>query len=120
MHILITGNPVDGFIYTGPFDTSDAAIQAADDSGSDWWIAELATPEPDPRYDVDGLKALAYGDVDTGRQPLDLDDLVHDAASAQGSEVNNAGIDSQVDYLVEHLGYFQAQTFINDAHREQR
>lgn len=46
-HILITGNPVDGFDYTGPFDTaSDAADYAnTHDIMPDWWVAPLAKEE---------------------------------------------------------------------------
>jgi hypothetical protein len=34
----------------------------------------------------------------------DLDDMVHDAASAEASIVNNQGISDQVDYLVNQFG----------------
>jgi hypothetical protein len=47
--IIITGNPVDGFKYHGPFDTPDSAIDYEEhvlDEGVDWWIAPLVTPEP--------------------------------------------------------------------------
>jgi len=44
MHILIYGNPVDGFGYIGPFATADEAIDAAETDErieGDWWIAPL-------------------------------------------------------------------------------
>lgn len=45
MHILIYGNPVDGFCYIGPFKTADDAINAAETDDrlhdSEWWIAPL-------------------------------------------------------------------------------
>ena len=42
-YIVITGNPVDGFTYTGPFDTFDEAHCWATEfqTGDDWWIARL-------------------------------------------------------------------------------
>lgn len=36
--------------------------------------------------------------------PLDLDDHVHTAKSTEGSDINNAGIDAQIRYLVEFAG----------------
>ena len=42
MHILITGDPVDGFEYFGPFKTGEEAIAAGEDHlDGDWWIAPL-------------------------------------------------------------------------------
>lgn len=53
LHIIITGNPVNGFRYIGPFKTADHAIDAAERflSGveADWWIAPL---EGEPREEV--------------------------------------------------------------------
>lgn len=45
MWIFITGNPVDGFQYTGPFDSSDAVIEAGEYADGDWWIVKLESPE---------------------------------------------------------------------------
>lgn len=44
-HIVITGNPVDGFDYHGPFDEHGDATEFAGRLGVDWWIAELTAPE---------------------------------------------------------------------------
>lgn len=43
--IVVQGNPVDGFNFVGPFDDDDEAIQAAENEGGDWWVADL---EPIP------------------------------------------------------------------------
>lgn len=45
--LVITGNPVDGFFYYGPFDNAGAAIEWAErnQDGQDWWIAPLANPQ---------------------------------------------------------------------------
>jgi hypothetical protein len=41
--VVISGNPVDGFFYYGPFDSAEAAASAAEDSvlDADWWISKL-------------------------------------------------------------------------------
>lgn len=45
--ILITGNPIDGLTFVGPFDTRDEAIEfgQVNAEGGDWWIANLEPPE---------------------------------------------------------------------------
>jgi hypothetical protein len=43
-YIIITGDPVDGFIYTGPFESHADAVVAAEEvfyRGDDYWIADL-------------------------------------------------------------------------------
>lgn len=46
--IIASGNPQDGFSYTGPFDTYGAALEYAEDFGEalekDWWIVTLNEP----------------------------------------------------------------------------
>lgn len=37
-----------------------------------------------------------------GKGSEDLDDLVHDLASGVASDVNNEGLESQVEWLLEH------------------
>ena len=47
MYIIISGNPVDRFIYIGPFDSSDDAIRFVEQSGEfdgDWWVTQLDEP----------------------------------------------------------------------------
>ena len=39
-----------------------------------------------------------------GLKPEDLDDLIHDCASATASEINNQGLGVQIEYLVDQLG----------------
>ena len=38
---MITGNPLDGFVFHGPFDNRDDAIEWGEMDGGDWWIAPL-------------------------------------------------------------------------------
>lgn len=51
MHVVISGNPVDGLTVWGPFKTGDDAMRWASAEIDDtWWIAPLAYPitgEPD-------------------------------------------------------------------------
>jgi hypothetical protein len=49
--ILVTGNPVDGFNYTGPFPTSEAAMREGEGADGDWWIARLWQPAEDQSED---------------------------------------------------------------------
>lgn len=45
-HIIIDGNPVDGFTFTGPYDSMDDAIAAGEaNRGIEWWVAPLDEPE---------------------------------------------------------------------------
>jgi hypothetical protein len=46
-HIIVTGNPVEGLEFYGPFDSfGDAAFFGANDPHlpADWWIALLHSP----------------------------------------------------------------------------
>ena len=40
-----------------------------------------------------------------GYEASSLDDIVHDAASQQGSNANNGGIDEQIDFLLNICGW---------------
>lgn len=45
MWILISGNPVDGFSYYGPFLSSESAINFGDRIfDGDWWIVAVEKP----------------------------------------------------------------------------
>jgi hypothetical protein len=42
--LLIVGNPVDGFIYIGPFETYEDATEFAEKNDHDyWWATDLHT-----------------------------------------------------------------------------
>lgn len=46
MFVLVIGNPIDGLKFIGPFYTSDAAIEYADENAEDaFWITEMKNPE---------------------------------------------------------------------------
>lgn len=47
MIIIITGNPIDGLFFYGPFPSRPAAIQwaEAEQDGQDWWLGSLERPE---------------------------------------------------------------------------
>lgn len=45
-HIIVIGNPVEGFKFIGPFVTAAEAVDYADTNQrieADWWIAPLQT-----------------------------------------------------------------------------
>lgn len=44
--LVITGNPVDGLVYWGPFMSHDAAVEYADRGyrHADWWVTTLNPP----------------------------------------------------------------------------
>jgi hypothetical protein len=47
-HIIIDGNPVDGYQFYGPFESKDEACTYADenlDYGREWCIAKLVNPK---------------------------------------------------------------------------
>lgn len=47
MTILITGNPLTGFTFRGPFEAAEAATDWAEEHRDDaeWWAAELEEVE---------------------------------------------------------------------------
>jgi len=45
MWIIVTGNPIDGFSFHGPFSDRNDAIEWAEELDPDWWVVELDTPE---------------------------------------------------------------------------
>jgi hypothetical protein len=57
--------------------------------------------EASPAVSVDELVALAQSQ---GLAPEDLDDHIHDEASAQASNLNNRGLGAQIGFLVEQFG----------------
>lgn len=48
MHLVIIGDPVDGCVFYGPFDTADAAVEWAErevPATQSWWTTDLKYPE---------------------------------------------------------------------------
>jgi hypothetical protein len=45
--IIITGNPVDGFNYWGPYPTHTEAAEEASEffRTCDWWISDISDPK---------------------------------------------------------------------------
>lgn len=43
--LVVTGDPGDGFDFTGPFDTRDEAIEYGAKLDPDWWVCEVEAPE---------------------------------------------------------------------------
>ena len=63
-HIIVSGNPVDGYEFYGPFESSNDAIRFHDDEldyGDHWVIAKLIDPFPD-ETEITKLTAKTLGD----------------------------------------------------------
>jgi hypothetical protein len=41
---------------------------------------------------------------DSSADPIQLDELVHDLKSSEASDINNAGLEAQVEYIYEAMG----------------
>ena len=50
------------------------------------------------------IQRLVAGVEESGIDSLELDEAVHEAKSAEASEINNGGHEDQIRYLVEALG----------------
>lgn len=45
LHVVIYGDPIDGIVLIGPFETPDDATRYAEQTfKADWWIAPLQAP----------------------------------------------------------------------------
>ena len=62
----------------------------------------------------DQATLLAKRAEESGIQPEDLDELVHEAASSIASSINNDGLASQIEYLIEHWGLADAQKALEE------
>ena len=52
--LLIVGDPVDGFMYFGPFDTYAAAVDDAHAlNNADYWIVAMNAPSTTETQDVE-------------------------------------------------------------------
>ena len=49
-----------------------------------------------------------------GVVPEDLDEAVRDCASADASDINNGGLGSQIEFLVDHLGESGVRTMLRE------
>ena len=61
--------------------------------------------------DITSLQELA---TSNGVVPEDLDELVLDSACADASDINNDGLGSQIEFLVDHLGESQVRTMLRE------
>ena len=70
--------------------------------------------ESEPDYEVESVEEVPDEDFDVMPEDVTaalvasddqaLDDIVHDILSGQASEINNGGIDDQVEFILEHCG----------------
>ena len=45
--VMVRGNPVDGFLFVGPYESREEAIKDGDIVDTEWWVAELESAEWD-------------------------------------------------------------------------
>ena len=59
LSIVITGNPVDGLFFYGPFKTAEDANEWADAEQSDqeWWVAPLDEPTASTVFESEDVKS---------------------------------------------------------------
>lgn len=69
-HVIVCGNPCDGFEFIGTFPTGEEANDYADQwlSNRDWWVTLLQAPAPaaEPNEDMDGDHASALASAGMG------------------------------------------------------
>jgi len=73
---------------------------------------KAAWPEDANLSELEGFAGnlgIVENDVDSNEAIHDIDDLVHDLKSNEASNINNAGLSSQLKYLLETLGLEQAK-----------
>jgi hypothetical protein len=124
-HVLVTGNPGDGFEYYGPTpggDTDDgyeyARVRRLEEAGGEalwlfplkpmaalWPIDGVDQPRQNRGTYVDLLDEIGDRTLDEA----DLSDLVYDTAT-----VNGGGRVAQLSFLVSRLGYPAARDAVND------
>jgi hypothetical protein len=55
--IVIAGNPVEGLLYFGPYDSFDEACKDNDTPGDhEWWVAELIDPADMSEHALPSIK----------------------------------------------------------------
>ncbi len=68
-YILINGNPVDGFCFTGPFEDHERAVLWTEECGLEkpWWVQELENPVMDEAGYANAEIALTEEDLERAR-----------------------------------------------------
>lgn len=104
----------DGSEYWNPRKTWDCADLCQDIAGL---LDESGLVPHEPQafsIATGGVAVLEELATSHGVVPEDLDELVHECASADASEINNGGLESQLEFLVEHLGEVQVRTMLRE------
>ncbi|MFI1204821.1 hypothetical protein ACH4VR_36235 [Streptomyces sp. NPDC020883] len=83
--------------------------------GDNCTIVKTVAPNPEATEEQDQEAAAAWmADrvAAAGLDPMDLDDLVHDTATAEASDVNNDGISAQAAFLLRQFGQEEAMKLV--------
>jgi hypothetical protein len=90
MKIIITGNPVEGFEFTGPFATQEDALRHTEQDatlGADWWLADVCRADGDVAAQLEAereksaelrrriLRAMSVEALANSDFPMDYDPL---------------------------------------------
>jgi len=80
--ILITGNPVDGFRYFGPFSNDEIDYASLNIGEADWWVAYLEHAKADNNTTV----VLVAFEVETNSEQNPQEELAAELGYAFGNE----------------------------------
>lgn len=94
-HIIITGNPADGFKYYGPFESLSAADDAAGEDeniyNDNWFYVKLQEPDNESYHDQSFLNPAISPSVpqnpDNQMDDDDWEQRLKDAQEASASEI---------------------------------
>jgi hypothetical protein len=86
MYIIISGNPVDGFAYKGPYPDHQDALAAAEGRGGHWWIAPIQSAEPCTDDHEEYAKSVIKAAVQAGIPAYELRDAI---TQMYGDELNS-------------------------------
>ena len=87
------------------------------------WLAEHDGPvcehcdcdmDLQPAASDDQIERLVDKADAAGLEPEDLDEIVHEFAASVAADVNNAGLDDQIRYLVDGMGVQQTERQLDD------
>lgn len=112
-HVALIGNLTEGFRAVGPFEDFDEAAEVTD--GVDSWIMTLVLPG-----EFRAPEALLAYARKKNLEPEDLDELVHDAASQPASNVNNDGLEGQINFLIHAWGSEETLSKLKEVAEEKK
>ena len=111
-HIIVFGNPVNGFNFAGPFASADAAVRYGESArfSTNWWAAGLDAPDPQTaltplqRHVADHYEGGEFAHVKTVEEAeLVGDTLFTYAIYEAGGAVDAAELRGMLDRAIDQL-----------------